>query len=90
MALKDKNLPPPKELMDALPCRINICETATEEFCRAESIIFVSLSQPLQQAIAQGQQAYFTYDQHWTPVGHQIVADALYDCTNKLLPEKQN
>lgn len=90
MALKEKNLPPRNELMDALSSRINICETATEEFCRAESIMFVSLSQPLQQAIAQGRQAYFTYDQHWTPVGHQIVADALYDCTNKLLPEKQN
>ncbi len=76
--------------MDIFSGRINIYETVTEEFCRAESIIFVSLTQLLRQAVARGRQAYFTYDQHRTPVGHQVVADALYGCTDKLLPEKQN
>ncbi len=33
----------------------------------------------LRTAALAGTQVYFTYDQHWTPDGHQVVADAVAD-----------
>ncbi|MGD8499368.1 MAG: hypothetical protein PVJ86_01900 [Phycisphaerales bacterium] len=74
MALKERNLPPAEKLMATLSTRLHVQETAVEEFCGAESIEFVSLTEPLRQSMAEGSQAYFTYDQHWTPIGHEIVA----------------
>jgi len=77
MALKQRRLPPAEELMDTLLARLDVQEFAVRDFCKAESIEFVSLTKPLRQAIASGIQAYFTYDQHWTPPGHEIVAENL-------------
>ncbi|UCG46230.1 MAG: hypothetical protein JSU94_12070 [Phycisphaerales bacterium] len=77
MALREKNLPPVEKLMGVLAERLEVQESTFEDFCRAESIEFLSLTAPLREAIAQGKQAYFTYDQHWTPVGHEIVVNAL-------------
>jgi hypothetical protein len=48
-----------------------------EAFCRDKGIEFVSLTGPLRQKIAQGLQAYYTHDRHWTPVGHEIAAETL-------------
>jgi len=83
MALKQKNLPPPGEIKDILLSRLQIQESVIEEFCQQESIKFVSLTEPLRQEILKGRQVYFTYDQHWTPIGHEIVADALYHYLEK-------
>jgi len=87
MALKKKNLPPTDQLIDTLLPRLHAQESAIEEFCRAESIEFVSLTNPLQQEILKGRQAYFTYDQHWTPIGHEITANTLHQYI-KNNPEK--
>jgi hypothetical protein len=83
MALKEKNLPPADELMDIVLARLDIQESAVQEFCRNESIEFAGLTKPLRETIAKGLQAYFTYDQHWTPIGHQVVADALHRYVEK-------
>ena len=85
MSIKAKNLPAPKRpalenLMDLTLSRLNIQESETEKFCRQQSIEFVSLTQALRQSVAAGRQAYFTYDQHWTPIGHQVVAELLSGC----------
>jgi hypothetical protein len=77
LSLREKNLPPPKELMDIVLSRTNLAESATKEFCRQNSIEFVSLAEPLQKGIAAGRQLYFTYDQHWTPLGQQAAADTI-------------
>ena len=37
----------------------------------------LSLTQALQDATASGEQVYYSYDQHWTPEGHRVVADEL-------------
>ncbi len=79
MSVNAKKLPDPEDLMDITLSRLNIQESETEKFCRQRSIEFVSLTEPLRQSISAGRQAYFTYDQHWTPIGHQIVADVLAD-----------
>lgn len=77
MALKGKNLPPADKLLDVLLPRLDVQESAVRDFCRTESIEFISLTEPLRRIIAEGAQAYFTYDQHWTPLGHKIVAETL-------------
>ena len=77
MALKKKDPPPPADLMNILIPRLHVHESAIEEFCRQESIEFISLTQHLRREILKGRQAYFTYDQHWTPLGQEIAADTL-------------
>ena len=39
---------------------------------------FVSATASLRAAAVSGTQVYFTYDQHWTPEGHEIVAEAVH------------
>jgi hypothetical protein len=77
MALKGKKLPPADKLLDVLLPRLDVQEFAIRDFCRTESIEFISLTEPLRRIIAEGAQAYFTYDSHWTPIGHKIVAETI-------------
>jgi len=77
MALKGKKLPPADKLLDVLLPRLDVQEFAIRDFCRTESIEFISLTEPLRLIIAEGAQAYFTYDSHWTPIGHKIVAETI-------------
>jgi hypothetical protein len=79
ITLKKKNLPLDNKLIDVLLSRLDVQESTMKEFCWHESIEFVSLTEPLRQGIMQGTQCYFTYDQHWTPPGHEIVAQVLND-----------
>ncbi len=84
MSLKMKNLPTVGEITDFVCKNLDSKESAVGEFCKAQSIEFLSLTKPLQDAIKSGKQAYFTCDQHWTPVGHSIVADAAMAFFNSL------
>lgn len=77
LALEIRRLPPPSELMQVISARLDTQEDAIEALCRENSIEFVSLIDPLRAAIAEGRQAYFTYDRHWTPVGHEIAAGVI-------------
>jgi hypothetical protein len=77
MALKENKLPPSDQLMDTVMARLDVQESAVKEFCRQESIGFISLTEPLREGIAQGRQLYFTYDDHWTPIGHEVVANTI-------------
>ncbi len=36
------------------------------------------MTKALRAAAVSGTQVYFTYDQHWTPEGHEIVAEAVH------------
>lgn len=77
LALKADDLPDPHELKDTLFTRLKEKEAIFADFCRQESIEFLSLTKALRREILVGRQAYFTYDQHWTPLGHKIVAQTL-------------
>ncbi len=77
MALKQNNLPAAEELMNTVLARVEVRESTVKEFCRRESIGFVSLTEPLREGIAHGRQLYFTYDDHWTPIGHEVVANTI-------------
>ena len=74
MALKKRSLPPAEKLKEILLNRLDVKEKVVKDFCRQESIEFISLTDSLRKNIKKGRQAYFTYDQHWTPIGHEIVA----------------
>ena len=77
MALNESNLPPADKLMGTVLNRVEAKESVVKEFCRQESIEFVSLTESLRQGTTQGQQLYFTYDQHWTPIGHEVTANTV-------------
>lgn len=53
-------------------------EKLVENFCNKNKIEFVSLTKALQNATNEGKQVYFTYDQHWTPLGNEIAAQQIY------------
>lgn len=90
MALKQKNLPAPDQLFEMLLPNFSVKETALANFCLQENLEFVSTTEPLRQAIASGTQAYFTYDQHWTPPGHAIVAQTLHQYLTNHPPSNAN
>ena len=83
MALKAKNLPPTDRLRDTVLRRLDVEERVFKDFCQMESIEFVSLTEPLRQNVALGQQIYFTYDDHWTPIGHEVVANSVNSYISK-------
>jgi len=84
MALKQRNLPTAENLIDVVLSRLDVQESEMHEFCRQHSIDFVSLTAPLRQAVLEGRQAYFTYDQHWTPIGNVVAADTLAKYLNNV------
>ena len=77
MALKASNLPSADKLMDTVMARLDVKESEVKKLCQQESIEFISLTEPLREGIAQGRQLYFTYDDHWTPIGHEVVANTI-------------
>ena len=83
MALKEKKLPPVNKLKETVLARLDNEEQVFKEFCEKESIEFVSLTVPLRNDAAVGQQVYFTYDDHWTPIGHEVVANTINDFLNE-------
>jgi hypothetical protein len=54
--------------------RLETVERTFFAFCAREAIACESLTEPLRGAVREGRQAYFTYDPHWTRVGHETVA----------------
>jgi hypothetical protein len=75
----EDELPAGDEFLAALLRNIDAREQVIGEWCARESIPFLSLTLALRQAVADGVQVYYTYDQHWTPDGHAIVARAAAD-----------
>lgn len=56
---------------------LDVQEQAFAEFCKEKNIEFVSLTELLKNKTAAGDQLYFTYDQHWTPLGNKVVAEKI-------------
>lgn len=77
MALKEDDLPPADELLDAILPQMDTFENVVREFCEKKDIRFISLTGVLRKKMLEGTRAYFTYDQHWSPEGHRVVADYL-------------
>jgi len=71
------DLPEPKQFLDELLARVESRESVVRDWCERESIPFIGVTEALRRAIAEGRQAYFSYDQHWTPIGHDVVAEVI-------------
>ncbi len=72
-----KALPSPPALLAGLVEHADAREAVVREWCARESIPFLSLTSVLRTAVLAGEQTYYTYDQHWTPTGHAVVASAI-------------
>ena len=71
------NLPPPAQFKQQLYQRLDGQQTLLARFCAEQGVEFVSPSDDLRRAMAEGVQVYYTYDQHWTAPGHEVVAQAV-------------
>jgi hypothetical protein len=76
-ALDRDDLPPPAQFHERFFERIDVQESVFLGFCAAEGIECVSTTAPLRDAMARGEQVYFSYDPHWTPFGHAVAAGAI-------------
>jgi hypothetical protein len=73
----DEELPDPETFLRHLQEHIDARERVVGEWCEGVGVPFVSLTRGLQEAIQGGSQVYYTYDQHWTPEGHEVAARLL-------------
>lgn len=72
------DLPEGEGFMPELLARLPNQEALVREWCERRSILFVSLTQPLQDDASKGRQVYYTYDQHWTALGHEAAAREIH------------
>ncbi len=77
LSLSLANLPEAAVTFSTLLDHIDGEEKAIKKYCQDLGIDFISTTAELQARTAAGNQAYFTYDMHWTPVGHQLVAEKI-------------
>lgn len=47
------------------------------QFCEKQDIVFLDLTPVLKEKALQGEPLYFPHDGHWTPKGHEVVAQAI-------------
>jgi hypothetical protein len=74
---KQKKLPPAAQFKQQLFDNLDSEQKVVLDFCKTQKIDCVALTDALRSATVTGQQTYFSYDQHWTPVGHMIAASAI-------------
>jgi len=74
---EDVKLPDASSFLPGLLNRLDVMEESLTGWCREKEIELLSLTKPMREAVAQGRQTYYTYDDHWTPVGHDIAATTL-------------
>jgi hypothetical protein len=74
LAYRTKDLPPAEELKKQVFEQLDVQESMVAELCRKRGVGFISLTGPLREAVTRGEQVYYTYDQHWTPLGQAVAA----------------
>jgi hypothetical protein len=73
-AYKKRDLPPADRFAEELYASLGALERTFLDFCGSEALRCLSATEPLRRAMAAGEQVYFTYDPHWTRLGHAVVA----------------
>jgi hypothetical protein len=88
-AFQARKLPPAERFAEQVARELDTTERVFLDFCAAEALRCVSATEALRGEIAAGRQVYFTYDQHWTRLGHEVAADLLARRirADNLLPE---
>jgi hypothetical protein len=69
-----KSLPPPEQFKERMFRCLDSVEAVFQKYCQDEGVEFLSLTEALQEQTRLGVQVYYTYDQHWTPLGNELVA----------------
>jgi len=77
VAYRKKSLPPAEEFKANLVAELDSQENVLRDFCEQTGIEFISTTRLLQQMSGAGEQTYYTYDQHWTPAGNELVASMI-------------
>ncbi len=72
-----KNIPDAATFKRNVFAWLNSQEQVFMAFCQKHDIECVSTAPALIAATKAGQQTYFTYDQHWTPIGNEVVAELM-------------
>lgn len=72
-----KDLPQADAFFASLMQNITARDEVVGEWCKRESIPYLSVTRSLRTAALAGTQVYYTYDQHWTPDGHAVVSDTV-------------
>lgn len=72
-----KELPPADRICREIAAALDKRESIISQWCAQASIRFVSLTSALREACIAGRPCYYTYDQHWSPIGHEVAARAL-------------
>ena len=75
--LEESDVPPTAAFYAELFDRLDAKEQLLRAFCDEFSIPFISPTLQLREAMAGGSQVYYTYDQHWTHLGHDVVAEII-------------
>lgn len=78
-ALRADLLPEPDVFMEKLFSNLSARESVLAEWCAQNAVTFVGTTEALRERAASGQQVYYTYDQHWTPIGHRVVARTVFE-----------
>lgn len=79
------DLPEGEKFIPELLARMPSQESLMREWCERRSVGFISLTEPLRQDVAKGRQTYYTYDQHWTPLGHEAAARTVHSYLSQAL-----
>lgn len=84
-----KDLPEPTTFLASLLEWVDAKESVVGDWCRRDSIPFIRLTKALGSAAIDGTQVYYTYDQHWTPHGHEVVAEAIHEFLADMVPTSE-
>jgi hypothetical protein len=74
-AFEEDELPPAERFAEEVARGLDDLERLFFDFCAAEALRCLSATEPLRSEIAAGRQVYFSYDPHWTRLGHEAVAE---------------
>ncbi|MDB6061181.1 MAG: hypothetical protein JWM78_1284 [Verrucomicrobiaceae bacterium] len=77
VSLKNKNIPAADVFKQQVFANLDSEQNVVLDFCRAQKIDCLALTDVLRAATVSGKQTYFSYDQHWTPDGNAVAAKAI-------------
>ncbi len=83
-SLRSDDLPRADEFLAGLFVMMEAKRTLVADWCRDAGIPFVDTTGALRSAASAGKQVYYTYNQHWTREGHEVVADAIAQALSEL------
>jgi hypothetical protein len=76
-AYRKSRLPPAEQFKQEIMGNLDNQQQVVLEFCTQQQVDCLALTDALRRATAAGQQTYFSYDQHWTPIGNAVAASAI-------------